>query len=298
MQGFGTAFASRDKRMPAPQAPAARLPAVAVASGILQRADGCVLLAERPEGKLSPRHWELPGGKIDPGEDPKAALIREIHEEIGVRAHRVTEWAAYRHQYPGRMLHIHALRVTEWSGVPFGREGQRLRWVSPGAPDVGPVLAAHAPALAALRLPRTCATLDLAGSDAGALLHRVAAGLAAGHRLIVVRSAGFPPGQLLQVLCRVAPLVHRAGAELLTDAGESLARRSGCDGIHTPAGHLSRVSRRPSWAKWAVTCRDATDVPRAAALGADLVIVDTPLSVPATVPVFVAGADGIAYGGS
>lgn len=288
MPEWGIANADRRISVPGTSRPAA----VAVASGILQRADGRVLMAERPDGKLSPRHWELPGGKIDPGEGPSAALVRELREEIGIDASRVVEWATYHHEYPGRVLHIHVLRVTEWSGVPFGREGQRLQWVSPDAPDVDPLLEAHVPALAALRLPEACATVDFDGRDVGTVLRRVADHLDAGCSLIVVRSVRCPPDQLGQALRRVAALAHSAGAELLTDAGETLARRTGCDGILT--GAASRLRVRPAWGKWAVSCRDSAEVSRAAAAGADLVIADRQLAVKAAVPVFAGGAAGVA----
>jgi 8-oxo-dGTP diphosphatase len=60
------------------------LPIVLVAACALVDADGRVLLAQRPEGKSMAGLWEFPGGKVDPGETPEAALIRELHEELGI----------------------------------------------------------------------------------------------------------------------------------------------------------------------------------------------------------------------
>src|ERR1043165_6220271 len=57
---------------------------IEVAAAVMERADGSFLLAQRPAGKVYAGYWEFPGGKIEPGEAPDAALARELHEELGV----------------------------------------------------------------------------------------------------------------------------------------------------------------------------------------------------------------------
>jgi 8-oxo-dGTP diphosphatase len=273
---------------------AERTSVVAVASGILQRTDGRILLAERPDGKLSARHWELPGGKIDPGEDPKAALFRELREEIGIEASAASTWATYRHAYPDKTLRLHILRVTEWRGAPFGREGQRLLWADPSTFSTGPILAAHAAALTSLHLPAVCGMLAIDRKDVAAGLRRLAHLLQRGCRLLVVRAGSSVPDQFANFLCRAVPLAHAAGAKVLAEGGEGVVRRTGCDGCHTDAEQLPRASRRPTSGLWAVSCRDPGDVRRAASLGADVVILPQRIAIDVSVPTFIATSDDVA----
>lgn len=109
------------------------LPLVDVAAGILWR-NGRLLAARRPEGKPLAGYWEFPGGKAERGESPADALVRELAEELGVRVRQARFWRAAEHAYPGRGLRVrlHFFHVTEFSGEPRPREGQRLVWVTPG----------------------------------------------------------------------------------------------------------------------------------------------------------------------
>lgn len=106
---------------------------VLVSAVVLVDRDGRILLAQRPEGKAMAGLWEFPGGKVEPGETPEAALIRELHEELGIDT-----WASClapltfaSHSYE----HFHLLMPTficrKWNGMPQGRENQALRWVRP-----------------------------------------------------------------------------------------------------------------------------------------------------------------------
>ena len=100
-----------------------------VAVGVLLRPDGTVLLGNRPADKPWPGWWELPGGKLEPGESVMRALARELHEELGIQLHTATPWVTYMHAYPTTTVRLAFCRVTGWDGEPQGLEGQLLRWV-------------------------------------------------------------------------------------------------------------------------------------------------------------------------
>src|SRR5579864_5213852 len=106
---------------------------VLVAAVALIDADGRVLLAERPEGKHLAGLWEFPGGKVDPGETPEAALIRELAEELGidVTASCLAPFTFASHTYADFHLLMPLYVCRKWSGIPSAQEGQRLRWVRP-----------------------------------------------------------------------------------------------------------------------------------------------------------------------
>jgi 8-oxo-dGTP diphosphatase len=108
-------------------------PLLLVAACALIDIDGRVLLARRPEGKKMAGLWEFPGGKLNPGETPEAALIRELKEELGidVSATCLAPFAFASHAYERFHLLMPLYLCRRWKGIPRAREGQTLSWVRP-----------------------------------------------------------------------------------------------------------------------------------------------------------------------
>ncbi len=106
------------------------LPVVAAA---LVDLDGRVLLQQRPEGKSLAGLWEFPGGKVEAGETPEAALIRELEEELGIAVpHACLAPATFASAALGERHLVLLLYITrKWSGVPRALEAAALRWVRP-----------------------------------------------------------------------------------------------------------------------------------------------------------------------
>ena len=106
---------------------------VLVAACALIDTDSRVLLTRRPEGKAMAGLWEFPGGKLQQGETPEAALIRELHEELGidVASHCLAAFAFASHAYPKFHLLMPLFVCRRWKGRPQSREGQALAWVRP-----------------------------------------------------------------------------------------------------------------------------------------------------------------------
>ena len=134
-------------------ATAAELRIILVSAVALVDADGRVLLAQRPEGKAMAGLWEFPGGKINPGETPETALIRELAEELGidVAASCLAPFTFASHPYPEFHLLMPLYVCRKWSGIPVAREGQRLTWVRPARLGDYPMPPADAPLVAMLR---------------------------------------------------------------------------------------------------------------------------------------------------
>jgi 8-oxo-dGTP diphosphatase len=116
-------------------------------------ADGRVLLAQRPQGKAMAGLWEFPGGKVDPGETPEAALIRELSEELGidVTVSCLAPFTFASHAYPDFHLLMPLYLCRKWSGIPQPHEGQRLAWVRPAQLGDYPMPPADKPLVAMLR---------------------------------------------------------------------------------------------------------------------------------------------------
>ncbi|MDE8344592.1 MAG: 8-oxo-dGTP diphosphatase MutT [Acidocella sp.] len=122
----------RDTQSPT-QATPATLPVTLVAAVALIDTEGHILLARRPEGKKMAGLWEFPGGKMEPGETPEAALVRELAEELGieVNAADLAPFVFASHPYEKFHLLMPVFLCRRWRGTPAGREGQALAWVAP-----------------------------------------------------------------------------------------------------------------------------------------------------------------------
>lgn len=100
-----------------------------VVAAVAEREDGCLLLARRPPGSHLGGLWEFPGGTVENGELPEAALARELREELGVEATIGTPLTFAWHRDAGREVLLLFYRAAIVAGVPHGREGQEVAWV-------------------------------------------------------------------------------------------------------------------------------------------------------------------------
>jgi 8-oxo-dGTP diphosphatase len=104
---------------------------VLVAAVALIDADGRILLAKRPEGKSLAGLWEFPGGKVEEGERPEAALIRELREELGIDVEHscLAPLTFASHAYDDFHLLMPLFVCRRWKGIAMALEGQELKWV-------------------------------------------------------------------------------------------------------------------------------------------------------------------------
>jgi 8-oxo-dGTP diphosphatase len=124
---------------------------ITVAAAALFDAQGRVLMAERPPGGSMAGLWEFPGGKIEAGETPEAALAREIDEELGVTIESPAPLGFVSHGYPAFHLLMLLYGVRRWQGTPQGRLGQQLQWVDATQLDALAMPAADYPLIPAVR---------------------------------------------------------------------------------------------------------------------------------------------------
>ncbi len=126
---------------------------VLVSAVALIDADGRVLLAQRPEGRSMAGLWEFPGGKVEPGETPEAALIRELKEELGIDTWQscLAPLTFASHAYPEFHLLMPLFACRRWQGAATPREGQTLAWVRPAALRDYPMPPADLPLIPVLR---------------------------------------------------------------------------------------------------------------------------------------------------
>src|SRR5687767_14906938 len=172
-----------------------------VAAAVIVR-PGEFLLAQRPEGKVYPGFWEFPGGKIEPGEDAKAALVRELREELGIEVREATPWITRRYAYTHATVRLHFFRVTAWDGEPRPLEDQAIRWQVIGKPDVSPMLPANAPVLSALALPPVMVVSSATDMGVDAWVHALAHAALREPLLVQLREKTFDAQKMQHLVSR------------------------------------------------------------------------------------------------
>jgi 8-oxo-dGTP diphosphatase len=101
-----------------------------VVAGVIER-DGQILIGQRRAGDRFQFKWEFPGGKVEPDEEPKDALARELEEELGIQAEIGEEVARYQYQYPGKKaILLLFYRVVGFTGEPVNKVFERICWES------------------------------------------------------------------------------------------------------------------------------------------------------------------------
>jgi len=126
-----------------------------VTAAVLER-EGRLLAAQRREDVGDPRggSWELPGGKIEPGESPEACLARELREELSLEVEVGAHLLSVSHDYPDRRILLHAYRCTLLAGTPQPSAHQAVAWLAPSEVEGRVWSAADRPILAWLKRGR------------------------------------------------------------------------------------------------------------------------------------------------
>ena len=263
-----------------------------VVAAVLKHADGRILITQRPSGKSLAGAWEFPGGKVHEGETRRAALDRELYEELGITVETARPLIRYVYRYPDLEVELDAWRVARWQGEPRGQEGQAVGWYAPGELLETGLLPADAVIVNALRLPPVILVtppeapggeqpfldvLETAASD----------GRLGPAGLICLRLPDITPAALLELAAGAACRIDGTGARLLLhgdpevlvpllrDPPARLRPRLGdaIAGIHVPERCLAAFSARPvpSSMWFGVSCHSTAELDAACAAGADYV---------------------------
>ena len=128
-------------------------PVLLVSAAALVDTDNRVLIAQRPEGRSMAGLWEFPGGKVEPGETPEQALIRELREELGIEVCNtcLAPFTFASHTYEKFHLLMPLFLCKNWEGDITPREGQAVKWVRAGRLGAYPMPPADLPLIPWLR---------------------------------------------------------------------------------------------------------------------------------------------------
>ena len=257
---------------------------VEVAAAVILRADGHeFLLAQRPEGKVYAGYWEFPGGKVEPGETVRQALVRELQEELGITATAATPWLTREFTYPHATVRLNFWRVTAWEGeigITAPLEHSAVAWQKCREPaTVAPILPANDPILKALALPTLMAITNSLEVGEDAELARIEAALGHGVRLFQVRDKELPAAERAWFADSVVAMVHHSDAIVVVNDDADLARQLE-SGLHLSAVRLQATTKRPD-APWVgASCHTAADLAKAAALELDYALLGPVLPTP------------------
>jgi len=267
----------------------------------LLRPDGSFLLARRPAGKIWAGYWEFPGGKVEPGETTSHALVRELHEELGITATIAYPWLTRVFAYPHATVRLNFFRVTAWSGKLHPHEGQTFAWQPPqpmnlvpkgvlpfdptihasagaygNTPNhhisVSPLLPANAPILRALSLPPLYAISNVQELGRNEFMHRLESALQNGLRLVQLREKHLVRDELRELAVQAIALAHAHGAKLLLNGDVALALEVGADGVQLSGAQLAQLHERPALDWCAASCHSAEELRLAEALDCDFAL--------------------------
>lgn len=270
-----------------------------VVAGVIADVRGRILLARRTEGRDLAGLWEFPGGKVDPGETPEQALVRELREELGIEARVGEAVIEVPQRYPHKRLRLDVRRIASWTGSVKGLDGQALAWVPPHKLASYAMPDADRPVVAALRQPALYwVTPDLIMPDllrsnlvrpepgAGDSRHdarierawrdALRAALDAGARRVQLRAptlAASAPARWRALVEAAVADIRAADGEALINDDVALAEALGI-GVHLPARRLRALAARPLSSAQPViaSCHDLDELRLAQALGCDAAV--------------------------
>ena len=163
-----------------------------VVAGVIGDAQGRLLLARRHAGTDMAGLWEFPGGKVEPGETPQAALARELQEELGIAVRVGAPLIAVPQAMPHKRIVLDVYRIDGYTGTPVGVEGQALAWVAPDALAGYPMPPADRPVVAAINEPDRYLVTPAPDGDVDGWLAALERALDAGIGRVHLRAPGHP----------------------------------------------------------------------------------------------------------
>jgi 8-oxo-dGTP diphosphatase len=241
-----------------------------VAAAVIER-PGEFLLAQRPEGKPYPGYWEFPGGKIEAGEDPRAALVRELKEELGIEVTDATPWITRVYAYTHATVRLHFWRVDAWRGEPQPLEDQDIKWQKIGAPDVSPMLPANAPVLSALALPEVMVVSSAQEQGIDDWIAALAERAISERMLVQIREKAMSRLKVQHLLSRALVRARPFGSVVVVNS--DCGGLPQCDGVHLTSTALMAATARPAGSLVGASCHDEAELAHAESLGLDYVVV-------------------------
>lgn len=250
-----------------------------VAVGVIKNPSGQILISFRDTKLHQGGLWEFPGGKIEPLETVRQALVRELKEELGITVLAAVPLIKIRHQYPELAVQLHVFVVECFSGEVKSCEGQPFKWVVADDLVNYSFPSANQPIITAARLPTYYAILD--DTDAANLLYNLKIMLKNGIKLIQARLKTLAVDDVGIFIEQAFCLCKAHNAKLLLNSSVAEAGRFEVDGLHLTSRHLMLSNKRPENKKWvAASCHNLEELRHAEKIGVDFIVLAPVLATP------------------
>lgn len=273
---------------------------------------------QRLPGTFREGQWEFPGGKIKTGENSFRALVRELHEELGIEVSGARRRITLRHAYPEKTVLLEVWQVTHFTGQPHNIEGHKLCWAAPAELRSVGMLDADRPIVTSLELPGTYVITPPPPADdenaSAQWLKQLEQTLDLGVSLLQLRCPGWSASGFGRLAKTVARRCEPCGTRLLLNGAPEqvlpLSEQLGAAGCHIPARFLEQLAsmRKPDGLVVGASCHSGAELAAAKRANADFCVLGpvlptfshpdrTPLGWPgfatllkkATMPVFAIG---------
>lgn len=268
---------------------------IEVAAAAIVNTEQQVLIAKRAAHRHQGNRWEFPGGKLDAGETPVAALVRELQEELAITPTRFRPLLTLTHHYPDKSVRLHVFRVEAFDGVPHGNEGQPLQWVATERLGDYDFPAANRPIVTAMQLPDAL-LITPEFADREQFLRQLRLACERGVRLLQLRAHSLADAAYRNLARDVHAITSAHGCKLLLNRHPDVLSDLACDGWHLSAFNLSRcaslLSMRPQWLS--ASCHNAAEIAQAECLGADFLLLSPVAATPSHAVANPLGWDGFA----
>ncbi len=246
-----------------------------VAAAVICDDRGRFLIAQRPDHVHQGGLWEFPGGKLEHGESARQALERELREELGIKVGTARQLIQVRHDYPDKAVLLDVWCVENYTGVPAGREGQPLEWVSLDELAAYRFPAANIQIINALHLPDRYLITPEPGHDVSVFLAALERSVERGVSLVQLRAKQLAEHDYRQLAVAVAGVCRSANVRLLLNCAPHLVPELGAQGVHLTGRRLLELEHRPLEPGYlvAASCHSREEVSHAGKLGLDFIVV-------------------------
>ena len=250
----------------------AQFPSIHVAVGVIVNSSDEVLISLRPAESHQGGLWEFPGGKLEAGEDAQVALNREFEEELGIEVQKCFPLKKIKHSYVDKSVVLDVWYITEFRGIPRGREGQAIQWRSIYNLREADFPAANAAIIRTLNLPAEIAiTPDVANrAELAQLIEHL---LSQNLGIIQLRQKKLEANTYLEWFESARTQCALSGTRLMFNQSMALALQARELDYHASAQQLMSLKNRPvdSSLLFSASCHSLEELRHAEALEADFV---------------------------
>jgi len=244
--------------------------ALQIAVGVVSNAQGEILIAYRPESVHQGNRWEFPGGKLEAGETDKAAVVRELKEELGLTVKRARRLICINHQYSDLQVKLWVWKIDEFVGSVCSNEGQVIRWVPVDRLTSYSFPAANRAIVNAVQLPSRYAII--ADDNLFALQRTLIRFVENNVKLIQLRTKLLSTADLQKMLEFATPVCKENQVILMVNSdlcvGDALVVN-----IHLTGKDLMAINQRPKVTGWVgASCHSYSELQHAEAIGVDFVV--------------------------